>query len=336
MADGTLNLDSSSVAYGDSPLTSAPLQKYFDWQKSQRGIPVGNPQSTPYSVVPGSSLTVFNGTRTLTADGTTVFALTLDPQDTTGTTYFLTQTAGTAPGFRTDRGLTLSGSTLSVTPQANNSVLFTITAGGTFSGVLAGDSIFIPGLSTGDPAGPFNTINEGPWVVLAVQDSTDLILVRPSGSTLAFVGQTNVILSANSQFQAFSAAGVQVGDSVDISAGVTSPSPLLSTFPVIGVTANRMVILSTNPLPLLTGITFVVSPPSLVVYSNGKRWLRIEADQACAVQVNGDTGATQRLTPWSPADPQQVAIYEKVGPAWSLTVANRSTATLNLLVFSAE
>ena len=334
-----LNLDIGILGYEDTPITSAPLLQKPNWTRNLRGLRVASPGAFPVGPIPaGGSATILDGSRTLTLSNSTTFALTLDPLD--ATQYFLTWTAGTPPGFRTDRGLTLSGSTLSVTPQANASAIVSVTAGGgTFAGVVAGDNVFIPGISTGAVPGPFNPVNEGLWVVLNVTDSTDIVLVRPAGSTAGYAAQVGVVITSNVQFQAFSAAGVQVGDSLDISAGALLPSPLIDTFTVTGVTAQQLQFTSTAPLPLVTALVPTIA--GFNVYSQAFNFLYIEADQECAIQTNGDTGQSQRLTPWqaglcSLGGRGVPGSYLKCGPTWQLTVVNRSTSPLNLSVLTAQ
>jgi hypothetical protein len=288
-------------------------------------------------IPPGGSATLLEGERTLTIDGTTAFSLTLSPLDPTQ--YFLTWTGGTAPGFRTDRGLALSGSTVSVSPQANQSVIFSVTSGpGSFFGVQVGDDVFIPGVTTGAAPGPFNPINEGAWVVLSIIDSTDIVLARPPNSTLGAFAQTGVLPFANIQFQAFSATGVQPGDQVDISAGATLPSPLINTFNVLATTAQQLTLQSTNPLPLVTG--FTPTAAGLTVYSQAYNLVYLEADQECVVQANGDTGSTQRVSPLAVGvcqcqGTQMPGMYLKTGPTWELVVVNRSVNPLNVTLITA-
>jgi hypothetical protein len=326
-----MNLHIGILGYEDSPQTSAPKLVDVDWRRDLRGLALTTSSGRiPLAPVdPGAAVTVFSGTRALGVDGTTTF--TVSQSKLSPSQYFLTWTGGTAPGFRTDRGLTLSGSTLAVTPQGNGSVLFAVTAGGgVFTGLVAGDNVFLPGLSTGAPAGPFSPGNEGLWVVLSLTDASDVVLVRPPGSSSGSAAQTGVVVTDNAQFQGFSADGVQAGDEADISAGVGSPSPLLSTFDVLAATAQQLTLVSTNPLPMVTG--FTPTAAGLSCYSQGYDFLYLEADQECAVRTNGDAGSTQRLGPWSPGTPGS---YLKTGPTWSLVVVNRSINPLNLLVIVA-
>jgi hypothetical protein len=221
----------------------------------------------------------------------------------------------------------------------NQDVTFSITAGGgNFTGVQVGDQVFIPGVTTGDAPGPFNPNNEGLWVVISITDSTDIVLARPPNSTLGFFAQTGVVLSNNLQFQAFSSAGVQVGDQVDISAGVPFPSPLLNTFNVLAVTAQRLTIQSTNPLPLLA--SFTPTAAGLTVYSQAFNLVYLEANQECVVQTNGDTGSTQRVAPLVTTGRCQCrgdampGMYLKTGPTWELAVTNLSVNTLHVTLIT--
>jgi hypothetical protein len=69
-------------------------------------------------------------------------------------------------------------------------------------------------------------------------------------------------------------------------------------------------------------------------YSNAKRWIRIEFDQRCSLQINGLAGQT--LEPWVAGDPDNTGFFEMVGPVWSATVVNASGSPLNFLFLSAE
>lgn len=87
--------------YTDSNPSNNPSLNNFKWDREVKGLPVANPHSSAFSLAPGESRTLFNGSRTLLQDGTTQYSLSLVPFSTQ--TYQLSAVAGTNPDFRTPR-----------------------------------------------------------------------------------------------------------------------------------------------------------------------------------------------------------------------------------------
>lgn len=330
--DALLNINSQVLAYADATTSSNPSLKYVDWRRSLSGIVVKNPKTESYVVDPVSSKLIFDGTRSTSIDGTTQFSLALSTIAGTTDRYRFTSTAGTSPAFRTDRALTNNGQTLTWVLQTNQSVTVASDVVGAFAAVQVGDTVFVPGTTTGDSATVFNTANEGFWVVLAKDGpGTTIQLVRPVGTDFSGASEATTC-TANTQFQAYSSSGVQVGDKVDISAGFATS--VLKTYEVIMVTPKIIEVKSSLALPAQTGI--IPTASGMVFYSAAKRYLRVEVDQECAIRLNGDSGNTVRMSPFSAGDSTQVAFFEKVGPSWSLTVVNRSQSPCNVTVIGAE
>jgi hypothetical protein len=324
----TLNIGSTIIAYGDSTVNSNPKRRFVDWTRIQQGWTVYNPKSEQFSIDPGSSLNIFNGVRTVNADGTTQWTVTASPLDPTRFRFTWTG-VGTAPALRTDRGLTLNTITVTVTVLANGSATFTL-GSGTWGSTVAGDVLFIPGVTTGDSSGPFSALNEGYWSVLSVSGLV-LTAVRPAGTI--FQGSSEIkTVTANSQIQAFTSAGVQLSDKVELSAGFSASS--LRTYQVVTVNPKYFEVTSTLPLALDSAVVPGVN--GLTFYKFNKQYIRVEADQECAIQANGDSGQTQRVVPFIPCDPDNTGWYEKWGPMWSLTIVNRTSNTLNVIVISME
>ena len=322
----TLSLTSATTAFSDASRSGEILQKHFDWRRSLNAISVSNPESKFLSVEPGASKTVFNGTVTTTVSGSTVIGITINPIQPSR--YRFSYVSGTALGIRTDRGLALSGVVLTLVSVGNGSLTVTAGSGTPFATVVVGDSVFIPGLSTGDSAGGFNTINEGLWSVIGAS-GTVLTLTRPTG--VSFQGASESVTPAANSVMAYSAAGVQVGDGVDITIGFALPA--LKSYKILEVTPKWFEVISTSPLAVQTGTP---TAAGIAFYTESKRFVRVECDQESAVQVNGDSGNSNRLSPWGAGDPQQVAEYVKTGLTWSLVVKNLSGAVANVLVLSAE
>jgi hypothetical protein len=327
---GFLTIVSQALGFGDPTPNNDPALKYFDWKKNVQALPCANPgRSPPGTLALGLSTVVFDGTRTLTIDGTTAFGVTLSPLNA-GTRYRFTWTGGTNPTLRTDRGLTLN--TLAVTFSIGaNQVADVTLSGNSFGSTAAGDTVFIPGVTTGDAAGPFNSQNEGFWTVLAVLTSTHIQMARAPGTSFSGASETQTV-TANSQFVAFTAAGVQPADSVTISAGF--PVADEKTFVVDKVTSTWFEVISSLPLATVSGAT--PGAAGMQFYSTVKRWIRVEVDQQAVVQLNADSTMNNVLIPVVPADINNMGWLEKFGPTYKVTIVNQSASTLNFSVFSAE
>lgn len=327
--DAFLNVTMKLLAFGDKSINSNPRLRYVDWNRDASGVLVRDPKSESHSIDPGATKLIFDGTRATTIGGTTAFAVTLSPLDPSR--YRFTWTGGTGPSFRTDRALALNGVAVTVAVQANSTVIMTVAPGPDFTGVLAGDTLFIPDVSTGDSAGPFSALNGGYWQVLAVLSPTSLSLARFAGVDFAATNET-VTLTGNSQLQAFSTSGVQVGDKVDISAGFAVSTR--KTFDVVAVTSTFVEVVSTTALPPETGI--IPTAAGMIFYTDSKSVIYIEVDQEACVRLNGAADNSQRLSPIEPGNADRPAFYFKRGPAWALSIVNRSSATLNAVVIHAE
>jgi hypothetical protein len=322
----TLNLYTLTFAHGDATQSNNPNLRYADWKRSIQGIAVENPRSEGFTVPAGAESVIFDGTRPTSIDGTTAFDLTLSPL--ASDRYRLAATGGTAPGFRANRNLNLSGTSLTLTAQANGSLLVVAASGTPFAALQVGDQVLIPGLLTGDASSPFSALNQGLWVVQGAGGAS-VTLVRNGD----FSGATETITpSAAGQFLGFSSAGVQVGDGLDISAGFASP--VQRSYKIVAVTATWVEVECTVPLAAQSGITPGAS--GMQFYTACKRFILVEVDQDAVLRLNGDTGSLLKLSPWLAGDPEQVAGLQKVGPTWKLTITNKSTLPLKATVISAE
>ena len=325
------------IAFGDAQASSNPKLRYLDWSTCYENVSVTNVQSKTYLLDPAENRTIFSGARTLTIDGTTSFTLTLNPAF--DGVYRLTSTTGTAPGFRTDRALTLSGEQVTATVNNNVTMLFSlqVSASSTFAAVQVGDTVFIPGVTTGDVAGPFNQLNEGFWTVLAVVPVSSvanlgLICQRPAGQAFQGISETilGASMTANSQFQAFTAGPVQVGDTLEISAGFSVVTR--QAFQISTVTSKWIEFLSVSPLPLESGI--LPTAAGVNIYTNAQNFVRVEADQLAYVVINA--GSNIPLVPRSIGDIGGRGYLELWGNIWSLAVVNRNPGSqMNVFVASA-
>ncbi len=326
-----LNQSINIVMFDDANASNNPLLKVVDWTQKLNGVPIENPVSERLTLDPSEARTVFSGVRTLLVDGTTVFALSLSPLDPT--IYRLKATSGQVPGFRTNRALALNGETLTVTVDNNAVANFELASLSTptFTGVVVGDTVYVPGTLTGDTASPLGPLNEGYWVVIAAA-TRKLSLKRLPGE--AFQGAAGAFaLTTDVQVRAFSSGPVQPGDTLSISAGFSVVTR--NTYVVASVTDDTVEFSSTEPLPLETGIS--PGAAGIQIYSRSKSYLRIEVDQSTVVRINGDTSDLQRLDPRKPADPQGFGWWDRWGPVWQLVLVNKNTGEqLHATVMTAE
>lgn len=323
----TLTRICSILAFDDTPSSRQPLRRFVDWKHQIQALSVENPDGGhEYQVEPGDEVTIFDGTRALGSDGTTVWSLELSPLDPSR--YRLTRTSGAAPAFRTARSTALFPGSVTVTVQNNQTAVLTSSLGAVFGAVVAGDTVLLLGASTGDTAGPFDAMNEGLWLVLAAS-TTQLTLRRPVGSVFSAVTET-VVLADNAHLLAYSNAGVQVGDKLALSAGFAPAA--LHAYEVLAVTPSWVEFASSLPLAEESGVTAA----GVAVYSAAKRYVYVETDQEVALKFNGNALATDVLEPVAPGDAAQRGPFEKFGTAYSLSILNLSTATAKLVVITAE
>lgn len=327
--DAQLSLSRNVLAYASAVADKNPTKRYVDWQ-ARRTLAVKNPKAQAYAIDPNATFTLFNGTRAIGLDNTTQLQLTASTLSVSRYRFTWTGT-GTAPAFRTGRGLATSTHVLTLTANANSTLTLASATANDFLNVQVGDTVFIPDVTTGDPAAPFNPLNVGYWTVLSKTDNQTLQLVRPTG--VAFTGYSETVTPAsNGQLVAFSAAGVQVGDGVAVSAGF--PAAVLNTYHVVAVTDTWFEVTATQQLPVTS--TAIPGAAGVTFYTAAKRYVYVEVDQEAVLQLNGDTGNSNRTSPWSPGDPDQAGSYEKAGPCWQLVVVNLSAQPLNVLVITAE
>ncbi len=308
-----------------------------DWRRTVPATTVKNPVETQYVIQPGASQIIFQGNRTIGIDGTSAFQIALNAFNSS--VYRISNTGGTAPVFRTDRGLNLTGD--SVTWSINNNASATVTVvAQNFSAVVIGDNVWVPSTLTGDQSlsSPFSATNGGLWVVIGKASGgtpKTITLIRPPGQ--AFSGMAEVqTVTAQAQFVVFSAAGVQIGDTLEISSGFSVVTQ--SSYTVTNVLPSFIEIASTISLPLETGILPTAS--GIVFYLSNKRFLRLETDTEIAVRFNGLVGGSDqsiRVSPRVISDPNNVGWAEKWGVTWAMEVQNRSrTGSATVIVFSCE
>lgn len=322
-----LNLMANVLAYDDnisSTVNSNPFKRVPDWSTQIYGLLVKNPQALKYTVAPNSSITLFDGTRATSIDGTTTFSLTWQ----SGSTYRLQYTAGTAPLFRTPRALAVDATTAFTVSINNNSIVTMTNSSGTppdFSTVQIGDTLYI------SPTAPFNALNRGYFQIVS-KTTTSISFQNASAGA-----ETNIALGASfaTVFQIYSSGPVVVGDTLIISAGFSIVTQ--GSYIITAVTPTFVEFLSTNPLPNETGI--LPTATGLIFYFSAKFILYIEVNQKCSLRLNADTGDHVILEP-ALLDINSVegikGIFTKIGTSYKGILINQSINSCDVFAFMAE
>ena len=325
-----LQLTNRFLAFEDANPNNNPQQRHFDWSRQHQGLPVSCPANEPFTIHPFDSVELFDGCRHTEADLTTQYSV----SNVCKGTYRLKYTGtGSDPMFRHSRTLALTtypptAVTITFTPQANQSVVVTTSAGNAFTNVLEGDVAFVPGISNNNPAGPFSTLNEGYWSVLRANPDT-LTLSRFPGTVYQVWAESPVITDP-SQFQVFSSCGVQVSDTLGLLHGF--PKVMCQSFVISQVTADTIDFLSGDILPPITSI--IPGDRSLVVFKNAKVFVYLETNQDVLISINGNEAF--KIEPWLAGDSKKVGSFQLSGTVYSLKVTNISPQPASIVVISAE
>ena len=305
-------------AYEDLHSSNAPSLSNFRWDRNLNSIPANNPLSNAFVLAPGESKTLFSGVRTLLQDITTQYSLAVVPLSSN--TYILNWVGGTTPNFRTPR-TPGSDATTQVTSTQNGPLLTFSSTGGTPFALLAG------GVQVGDfvtLGNLFNVANQGQWQVVAA-GATSFTVSNELG-----VAEGPITLGSgySSQVQLYSAAGVQINDTLNITGGF---SPVTQgPYKVTAVTANSLQFYSTDALPQEGPIT----TQAIAVYSAAKKFAYLESDQNCTVLINGSNSS--QISPIVISNSTQPGVFMNSSTIYSLSVTNNSPNTANLFLASVE
>lgn len=327
MAQQLINVLLNILAYSDGSSSTRPDLKDVDYNRQLVGIPTGNSFSRRFRIPAGEVLDVVNNTRSISQDATTVYTV----ERVKGNTYRYRHTSGTAPAFRTHR-VTSEDATTEITVTKSGDVVRYDHTGGTApdfsgSGVVVGDHLLI------EEDGPFNSLNEGTFVIVSV--GSDFVEVLNSSG----VAEGPITLGADIDgtlppLDVFSASGVQVGDQ----ARVTSTAFNIENrgiFTVSAVSHFYFEVENGNPGIPETSIT-LGSADGITFYPDIFKWLYIEADQKVSVRVNGDSSDNFELEPPVAGDAQNIAPYLQRGGVYSLSIANNGLEAAEVKVFLAE
>jgi len=303
-------------SYSDATSSNNPSLSNFKWAREFTGIPASNPVSAAHSLAPGESKVLFNGTRTLSSDNTTAFDIALKPLSTQN--YRISWASGTKPDFRTPRALDIDA-TSQITAVVNGPIVTFTGTGGTLldsTALVVGDYVRLGTV--------FNILNQGEYKVLA--KGTNSFTVE--NQTAVNEGPITLGSQFADQLQAYSAVGVQVGDTLVLSSGFSAVS--LGSYKVTDVAAEWVEFYTAEVLPVESGIT----NPGLAIYSAAKQFIYLEADQKLAITVNGSLVAN--LEPFIILDNKQPGVFMLKSTVYSLAIQNSSTDTCSAFVATIE
>ncbi len=130
------------------------------------------------------------------------------------------------------------------------------------------------------------------------------------------------------QIAIYSALGVQIGDTLDITGGFSQVTQ--GAYSITGVGANFLTFYSTAILPQQSNIM----TEAINVYFMAKKFLYLESDQNCGLTFNGTLNDT--IQPFVYPAFTQPGIMAKTATVYSLTIVNNSTNTANLFLATIE
>lgn len=299
-----LNLLISLLTFDDIKKTNDPQMVHVDWTRQINDFTVDNPSNKQEVLAPGESITLLNGAVATSIDATTQFDLT----NTTASTYRIAYDGtGTAPDFRTERGLA-ADATSEITITKNNNATTTLTASG---GTLANFGLAIVGdeLRLG---AAFNVANQGTHQIIAFSATT--VTIKKSDSVAEVV-----VLGAEfaADLRVYSAAGVQNGDRVIISGGFSIATH--DTYEITDVSPDFIEFVSNEAIPEENDI---LPDTGLTIFSDAKSLIYIESDKKALVKINGDSG--QLIEPKVSGSCTVPGLYLKLGTAFQIEIENTS------------
>lgn len=324
------------LSYADSfGQTDNPNLRDFDWTRTYSAIACNNPSSDKIKIMPGQTVTLFDGSTSTLLDATSVMDLTL----VDSSVYKLEVTAGSS-GFRTARDTVGAYTTAQVTVNNNSVASFNFDdAGGIdFAAVQIGDILRIAGEKVYDTSPyAFTSLNSGLWTIIAV-DSVNQILqcVRKAGCP--FEGITEAVTGiAASDVEIYTATGIQKGDKFEILNSFSSPTHRI--YEVLDARPDAILFISTLPIPEETSVAYldpIVNGESVIFFSDAKKMIYVEVDQDTVIRVNEDTTDANKVSPFEAGSSSLVGYYNKSGLVYKAEVVNKSVNTVNVLFFVAE
>ncbi len=303
-------------AYQDRTSTNSPQLSNFKWTREQQGLTGSKPLSTEFMLAPGESRVMFDGSRSLSQTGSTQYSLA--PKSSGSQTYVLQWVGGPNPVFRTARS-TGADATTQAGVTLNGTVMTIASTGGTAFNFISG------GVQVGDNvnlAGPFNVLNQGLFKVIAVT-ATSISVVNPNAVAESVTLGSGFALAV----EIFSAAGVQVGDTLRIFGGFSLASQ--GAYEITGVYSDRIEFFSESALP-----TETVTTNSIAVYYESRKLAYMEADQKVQLTINGSVAG--EIEPFIEPTFKSPGMFLRTSTMWSFSVQNTSLDSVTIFMAAIE
>lgn len=323
MANGTLNLQISSIAYQDTETSNNPQLRAWDVTYKLMGQCISKPKSENFTIQPNSDITVFDGSRVTSIDGTTQFDV-LKPNSSENK-YRFKHVSGTSPEFRTARAIGIDN-TSQFSISTNGPLMVLTNTGGA---ALATGSIQIGDILRLDSGVGCSNANAGTFTIIA-KTSNSITVNNTNASSQSFT-----VLDSD-KFSIYSNGSnnqIQIGDKVTISGGFSQAS--YGTYEIVDVSYNFFDVLyaGTGGLPLESGIT---PNTGVKFYSSSKKFIMVACQDRCAVKCNEDTSDNSIVEPVEANNPQRPGVFLKNGSVYKLVVKNLTIYPVTISVVSAE
>jgi hypothetical protein len=292
--------------YKDATPTNTPQMSHFKWTREQQGLSSDAPISQEFALAPSESKDLFNGSRTLSHNGSTEYSLYKKPL--VSNTYILEWNGnGAAPAFRTSRAIG-SDATTEITVTKNGDLVTLTNTAGTAIDLVTGLVVVGDLVSLG---AEFNSANQGVFKILS-RTANSLSLENSSGSAEV------VVLGASYEtaLEIFSSNGVQVGDTLKILGGFSPVSR--ESFDITAVYSDRVEFFSAKVLPEESD----VQTNAISIYSSAKKFIYIESSDKITLTINGTSQVT--VEPFVEATGNKPGMYFQKSTIWSLSCSNDS------------
>jgi hypothetical protein len=308
-------------AYRDTTDTNNPALNHVKWNRDLQALSVSEPTSKCVDLPSGQSLSLFSGTVSTSADGTTTWDIALAPNSSTK--YRISHNGGTAPAFRTSRNEGHDATT-QVTITKNAKLLTFTSTGGTAFDLITGS------VQVGDEVrvgAAFNSANQGKYKILSFT-ATSFTVENEIGQA---EGPITLGASFATEINIFSQDGVQVGDKVDILSGFSSVT--FGTYDIVDVSHDYIEIYSGESLPTEAGVSN--SPDAFLIYRDAKQFLFIESDKKLDIKINGST-ITNEIIPMTAGTAKKPGFFMSSASIKSAEIINKDQSTATVFYVTAE
>lgn len=323
--NSNLNLQIHAISFFDNVPSNNPFLRHFDLTYKLLGVPVKSPEQRTYLIPPGSSETIYDGTRSTSIGPTTEFDIT-KPYADKDIYRFTWNGTGPNPVFRTDRAIGITTAT-QFTVSVNGPVAtFTLSAGPfNTTNVQVGDILLIQDGSGASAA------NQGRFSIIAV--TTNSVSVQ----NLSAVAQTFTIANVD-KFLIFSNGGSsnqpQIKDTLLIRGGF-SPA-IQGSYEIVEVTPTwiEVAVGLPNGFPLQSNIAPGVT--NFVIYKSLKKFVLLASQQKVYARFDEHTADDVLVEPVEPNNPERPGVLLKHGAFYRLIIRNTGIHPAPVIVALAE